>query len=96
MVDIGSERLEAALAALNDQLGLGGARMHLIVVGGSGLIAINAVSRVTQDVDVVALEVDGVLVSADPLPGVPAVADSSTQSPRSSTMSLRSRVRPSS
>jgi len=68
MVDIGSERLEAALAALNDQLGLGGARMHLIVVGGSGLIAINAVSRVTQDVDVVALEVDGVLVSADPLP----------------------------
>jgi len=42
--------------------------MHLIVVGGSGLIAINAVSRVTQDVDVVALEVDGVLVSADPLP----------------------------
>lgn len=68
MVDIGAERLEEALAALNDQLALGGLQVHLIVVGGSGLIAISAVNRVTQDVDVVALEVDGVLVSADPLP----------------------------
>jgi hypothetical protein len=66
MLDIGAERLEAALAALNDQLTLSGSRVHLIVVGGSGLIAINAVSRVTQDVDVVALEVDDVFVSADP------------------------------
>jgi hypothetical protein len=65
---IDSDRLDAALAALGDLLAIGGSSAHLIVIGGSGLIAIDAVSRVTQDVDVVALERDGVLVSADPLP----------------------------
>jgi hypothetical protein len=68
MEAIDLERLEAALAALGDLLATSGARVHLVVIGGSGLIAINAVSRVTQDVDVVALEQDGVLVSAEPLP----------------------------
>lgn len=44
------------------------------MIGGSGLIAIDAVSRATRDVDVVALERDGELVSAEPLPA--AVRDS--------------------
>lgn len=39
-----------------------------MVIGGSGLIAIDAVSRTTRDVDVVALEEGGVLISAEPLP----------------------------
>jgi hypothetical protein len=65
---IGPDRLDAALAALGDLLAISGLPVHLIVIGGSGLIAINAVSRVTRDVDVVALERDGVLVSAEPLP----------------------------
>lgn len=68
MGEIGSQRLSAILAALNDQLVLTGARAHLVVVGGSGLIAIDAVTRATHDVDVVALEEDGKLVSAEPLP----------------------------
>ena len=76
MLDISSERLDTILVALNDQLAIGGSRVHLIVIGGSGLIAIKAVARVTRDVDVVALEEDGVLVSAEPLPE--AVRDAAT------------------
>jgi hypothetical protein len=68
MIEIGSRRLDEALAALNDQLAVAGAHAHLVVIGGSGLIAIDAVSRTTRDVDVVALEQDGVLISAEPLP----------------------------
>ena len=68
MIDIGINRLDEVLYALNDQLTAAGARANLVVIGGSGLIAIDAVSRTTRDVDVVALEEDGALVSADPLP----------------------------
>ncbi len=68
MEGIGSQRLEHILAALNDQLAVAGARVHLVVIGGSGLIAIDAVARTTRDVDVVALEEHGKLVPAEPLP----------------------------
>ena len=68
MSDIGQKRLNEALSALSELLGAADASAHLVVIGGSGLIAIEAVSRTTQDVDVVALEEAGVLVSADPLP----------------------------
>ena len=67
-MSIGSDQLDQALLALNDQLALRHGSVHLIVIGGSGLIAIDVVSRVTRDVDVVALERDGELVSAEPLP----------------------------
>ncbi len=67
-MSIGSEQLDLALFALNDQLALRDGSVHLIVIGGSGLIAIDAVSRATRDVDVLALERDGELVSAEPLP----------------------------
>jgi uncharacterized nucleotidyltransferase DUF6036 len=69
-MSIGSDQLDQALLALNDQLALRHGSVHLIVIGGSGLIAIDVVSRVTRDVDVVALERDGELVSAEPLPEV--------------------------
>jgi|1185.fasta_scaffold211984_2 hypothetical protein len=65
---ISTEQLDLVLAALGEQLELFGERAHLVVVGGSGLIAIDAVARATRDVDVVALKVDGALVSAQPLP----------------------------
>jgi hypothetical protein len=68
MEGIGSERLEHILAARNDQLAVAGARVHLVVIGGSGLIAIDAVARATRDVDVLALEEHGKLVPAEPLP----------------------------
>ncbi len=64
----GKEQLDAALAALADQLEAGGTRAHLVVIGGSGLVAIEAVTRTTRDVDIVALVEDGALVSAEPLP----------------------------
>ena len=68
MQNIGTDQLELIFAALNDQLAVADASVHLVVIGGSGLIAIEAVTRTTRDVDVVALEEDGELVSADPLP----------------------------
>jgi len=71
---IGSDQLDVVLSALGEQLELAGERVHLVVVGGSGLIAIAAVTRATRDVDVVALEVEGALVSAKPLPEAVAAA----------------------
>jgi hypothetical protein len=68
MVDIGRDRLEQLLSALAEQLAALDATAHLVVIGGSGLVAIGAVERSTRDVDVVAIERDGDLVSADPLP----------------------------
>lgn len=70
METIASDRLESILAAMNDQLAIAGTWVHLVVIGGSGLIAIDAVDRTTRDVDVVALEEDEKLVSAEPLPPV--------------------------
>lgn len=60
--------LDAVLSALGEQLTALSAFAHIVVIGGSGLQAINVVARPTRDVDVVALEDEGVLVSADPLP----------------------------
>jgi hypothetical protein len=71
---IGREQLDVVLSALGEQLELAGEHVHLVVVGGSGLNAIAAVARATRDVDVVALEVDGELVSAQPLPEAVAAA----------------------
>jgi Nucleotidyltransferase of unknown function (DUF6036) len=56
------------LAALEQQLGAAGESYDLVVVGGSALLALDLVSRATQDVDVVALAEDGGLVSAVDLP----------------------------
>lgn len=72
MTDIDQQQLDAALAALGEQLGAAGEIAHLVVIGGSGLLAIDAIERSTRDVDILALERHGELVSADPLP--PAIA----------------------
>jgi hypothetical protein len=76
MERIGSNGLQSILAAMNDQLKISAASVHLVVIGGSGLIAIDAVDRTTRDVDVVALEVEGELISAEPMPQ--AVLDAAT------------------
>lgn len=56
------------MSALSDQLAAAESVAHLVVIGGSALIAIDAVSRSTSDVDVMALKTQGGLISADPLP----------------------------
>jgi hypothetical protein len=73
MPDIDTEQLGAALTALGEQLAVARESAHLVVIGGSGLLAIDVVVRSTRDVDILALERHGRLVSADPLP--PAIAD---------------------
>jgi hypothetical protein len=63
-----SQETEAILAALGEQLSAAGERFELVVVGGSGLLALGMIERATRDVDLVALwEGDG-LLSARPLP----------------------------
>jgi hypothetical protein len=68
--DLNSERLTEALSLLGERLRLAGTDpLELIVCGGSSLIAAGYVSRVTRDVDVLALRVRGEeVISARPLP----------------------------
>ena len=68
MQEIGTKQLNPVLMALSGQLEAAGETAHLVVIGGSGLLAIDVISRSTSDVDVLALELRGELVSADPLP----------------------------
>jgi hypothetical protein len=69
MVNINPSRLDPALAALGEQLTAAGADpVHLVVIGGSGLIAIDVIARPTRDVDVIAMVRDDELVTAEPLP----------------------------
>lgn len=56
------------LGALEEQLAARGERFELVVIGGSALLALGLVSRVTQDVDVVALADGSELLEAVPLP----------------------------
>jgi hypothetical protein len=59
---------EELLQALGEQLGAAQQRFELVVIGGSGLLALGIVERTTRDVDIVALRVDSELRSPDPLP----------------------------
>lgn len=61
---------ETPLSALGEQLDALGKAFELVVVGGSGLLALGLVERTTKDVDVVALRAGDGLVSSDPLPEV--------------------------
>jgi len=56
------------LSALGEQLADAGASYELVVVGGSGLLALGLVTRPTRDVDVVALREGDTLRTVDPLP----------------------------
>jgi hypothetical protein len=58
--------LDALLSALGDELGERGACAHLLVIGGSALVAGRFGTRATRDVDVVALVTDGELRTAEP------------------------------
>jgi hypothetical protein len=68
MSSISRNQLDGVLTALAELLESAGELHHLVVIGGSGLVAIGVISRPTRDVDVVALEADGALISAHPLP----------------------------
>jgi len=67
-MDIDRTRGEAALSALGEQLQLAGERFELVVIGGSGLLALGLIDRTTRDVDLVALRESGNLVDPQPLP----------------------------
>ncbi len=69
MTDITSrDRAKELLAALSEQLAARGQYYELVVVGGSGLLALGFINRPTRDVDVVALWDGRALRKAEPLP----------------------------
>lgn len=68
MSDITADSAEQILAALGEQLAARGERYELVVIGGSGLLALGLVERTTKDVDIVALRSGDKLDRADPLP----------------------------
>jgi hypothetical protein len=59
---------ERLFAALGEQIEAQGARIELVVIGGSALLALGLISRPTRDVDVVALLEAGRLSDPRPLP----------------------------
>lgn len=62
------EHAERLLSALGEQLAAASERFELVVVGGSGLLALGEIERSTRDVDLVALRNGEELGSAQPLP----------------------------
>jgi hypothetical protein len=69
MTDIKDSRhVDTVLAALGEQLGAADERYELVVVGGSGLLALGEIERSTRDVDLVALRSGEELDEAMPLP----------------------------
>jgi hypothetical protein len=62
------EHAERVLSALGEQIALVGERFELVVVGGSGLLALGEIQRSTRDVDLVALRDGEDLGAAKPLP----------------------------
>jgi hypothetical protein len=59
---------DALLSALAEQLAAADERFELVVIGGSGLLALGLVERSTRDVDIVALREGSGLQGASPLP----------------------------
>src|SRR5438046_1391427 len=68
MEQINQLRADELLAALGEQLAARGARFDLVVIGGSGLLALGLIDRPTRDVDVVAFLQDRNLLAPRPLP----------------------------
>ncbi|MBS1844437.1 MAG: hypothetical protein JST53_08485 [Actinobacteria bacterium] len=69
MSDIASvEAADRLLSALGEQLADLGQRFELVVIGGSGLLALGLIKRSTRDVDILALRSGDELGSARPLP----------------------------
>lgn len=63
-----STAVDQLLAALGEQLAAATATAELVVIGGSGLLALGVVERPTRDIDVIALGGPGGLRTARPLP----------------------------
>jgi len=75
MSDIANkDTADQLLAALGEQLAAAGERYELVVIGGSGLLALGLIERATRDVDLVALRSGDELGSAHPLPASLATA----------------------
>jgi Nucleotidyltransferase of unknown function (DUF6036) len=69
MSDIATQdAAEQVLAALGEQLAAAGERYELVIIGGSGLLALGIIERSTRDVDILALRSGEELGSAKPLP----------------------------
>jgi hypothetical protein len=69
MSDIANvEAADQLLSVLGEQLAALGQRFELVVVGGSGLLALGLIERSTRDVDILALRSGDELASARPLP----------------------------
>jgi len=69
--DVGHRRQgrnRPTLLALGEQLAAAGERYELVVIGGSGLLALGIIERSTRDVDLLALRSGDNLDSAEPLP----------------------------
>jgi len=68
----GAHQADELLGALGEQLAAADACFDLVVIGGSALLALGLVARVTRDIDVLAIMEGELLTPADPLP--PALA----------------------
>jgi hypothetical protein len=68
MESLGRQQTHELLAALGEQLAARDARVDLVVIGGSALLALGLTSRATRDVDVVGLLAAGSVVDPRPLP----------------------------
>ncbi|HEX3238511.1 MAG TPA: DUF6036 family nucleotidyltransferase [Solirubrobacterales bacterium] len=62
------DAVDRLLSALGEQLAATDARFELVVIGGSGLLALGMIERSTRDVDLVALRSGDELESPKPLP----------------------------
>ena len=67
-MDLDRAGANAALDALGELLAQSGERYELVVIGGSGLLALGLIDRSTRDVDVVAFRDEATLVDPKPLP----------------------------
>lgn len=65
---VDATQTDQLLSALGEQLAARGARIELVVIGGSGLLALGLISRPTADIDIVALLSGGLLTKPRPLP----------------------------
>ncbi len=69
MSDISSkDAADRLFVALGEQLAAAHTRYELVVIGGSGLLALGIIERSTRDVDLLALRSGDTLDSAEPLP----------------------------
>ena len=72
IAEIGST--DALFFALGEQLATVGERYELVIIGGSGLLALGLIERSTRDVDVVALRSGERLDKAEPMPAALQIA----------------------